>query len=73
MGWAGLGWESEFSLYLPSNTFEAVFVKMLALIDIILDTIADGLVAEKASRRVIAVAAFALKRPIGFGEETLTG
>lgn len=46
---------------------------MFALIDIILDTIADGLVAEKASRRVIAVAAFALKRPIGFGEETLTG
>ena len=46
---------------------------MLALIDVVLDTVGDDLVAEEASGRVIGVAAFALKRAVGLGVEALAG
>lgn len=46
---------------------------MFALIDVVLDTVANGLVAEEALRRVIGVTTFALKRSVRLGEKALTG
>lgn len=62
-----------FSFSLPSDASEAVLVKMFALIDVILDTVANGLVAEEALGRVVGVTTFALKRSVRLGEKALTG
>lgn len=48
-------------------------MKVLALIDVVLDTVGDGLIAEEALGRVIRVAAFTLERAIRFGVEALSG
>lgn len=58
---------------LPSNTSEAIFVKMFALIDVVLDTVGNDLVAKEAPGRMVCVAAFALKRAVRFGVEALAG
>lgn len=57
---------------LPSTTTEAVLVKVLALIDIVLDTVGDRLAAEEALWRVIGVASLALKRAVWLRVEALS-
>lgn len=57
---------------LPSTTSEAVLVKVLALIDIVLDTVGDWLAAEEALWRVIRVASLALKRAVWLRVEALS-
>jgi hypothetical protein len=48
-------------------------VKVFALIDIVLDTVGNSLVAEETLGRVVRVTSLALKRAVGLGVEALAG
>ena len=48
-------------------------MKVLALVNVVLDAIGDGVVAEEAFGRVVLVAALTLEGAVGLGVEALAG